>query len=292
METALIRREETPFPVTQAQADTDEQIIDLWLHGRNPNTLEAYALDLQRFMAFVAKPLRQVKLRDIQSYVDTLSHLAPATRARMVAVVKSLFTFGCKLGYLPFNTAAPVKTSAVKDTLAERILTEENTLRMLALETDKRNHALLRLLYGAGIRVSELCSLKWRDSQAHGDAGQVTVFGKGGKTRSILLSPATWRELVDLRGDGGDDAPVFRSRFSGPLSRAQVMRIVRAAAKRAGVNKNVSPHWLRHAHASHNLDRGTPIHLVQATLGHSSVAVTGRYLHARPGDSSARYLAV
>ncbi len=71
-----------------------------------------------------------------------------------------------------------------------------------------------------------------------------------------------------------------------------LMRIVRAAANRAGIKKNVSPHWMRHAHASHNLDRGTPIHLVQATLGHSSVAVTGRYLHAKPGDSSARYLAV
>jgi integrase/recombinase XerD len=68
------------------------------------------------------------------------------------------------------------------------------------------------------------------------------------------------------------------------------MRIVRSAARRVGIEANVSPHWLRHAHASHSLDRGAPIHLVQATLGHASVATTGRYLHARPQDSSARYL--
>ncbi|HYQ91573.1 MAG TPA: tyrosine-type recombinase/integrase, partial [Candidatus Competibacteraceae bacterium] len=76
------------------------------------------------------------------------------------------------------------------------------------------------------------------------------------------------------------------------LDRSQVHRIVRAAARRAGLTMPVSPHWLRHAHASHALERGAPIHLVQQTLGHASVATTGVYLHARPGDSSALYLAV
>lgn len=73
---------------------------------------------------------------------------------------------------------------------------------------------------------------------------------------------------------------------------AQVWRIVRRAAKRAGIDKEVSCHWLRHAHASHALDRGAPIHLVQATLGHSSISTTGRYLHARPTESSSSYLPV
>ena len=88
------------------------------------------------------------------------------------------------------------------------------------------------------------------------------------------------------------DAPVFRSRKGGPLDASQVHRIVKGAAERAGLPAEVSAHWLRHAHASHSLDRGAPIHLVQQTLGHASVATTGRYLHARPTDSSARYLGV
>jgi len=74
------------------------------------------------------------------------------------------------------------------------------------------------------------------------------------------------------------------------MDRLSVHRIVKLAAKRAGLGDAVSAHWLRHAHASHSLDRGAPISLVQATLGHASVATTGRYLHARPNDSSARYL--
>ena len=71
-----------------------------------------------------------------------------------------------------------------------------------------------------------------------------------------------------------------------------VERIVTKAAVRAGVEGKVSPHWLRHGHATHALERGAPIHLVQATLGHASVATTGRYLHARPTDSSSKYLGV
>jgi integrase/recombinase XerD len=98
--------------------------------------------------------------------------------------------------------------------------------------------------------------------------------------------------LQQLRGEAGPDAPVFRSAKGGALDPSQVHRIVKAAAARAGLPAAVSAHWLRHAHASHALDRGAPIHLVQATLGHSSVATTGRYLHARPNDSSSRYLAV
>jgi integrase/recombinase XerD len=115
--------------------------------------------------------------------------------------------------------------------------------------------------------------------------------GKGGKTRTILLSVATWRELMALRG--GQDDPVFPSRKQGGhLDRSQVLRIVQTAAKRAGVAGKVSPHWLRHAHASHALDRGAALHLVQTTLGHQSVDTTSQYLHARPGESSGKYLAI
>jgi integrase/recombinase XerD len=108
----------------------------------------------------------------------------------------------------------------------------------------------------------------------------------------VLLPASVWRELEGL-GRGPADAPVFPSRRGGGhLHPTAIERIVLKAARRAGLDGRVSPHWLRHAHATHALDRGAPIHLVQATLGHASVATTGRYLHARPTDSSARYLAV
>jgi len=117
-------------------------------------------------------------------------------------------------------------------------------------------------------------------------------MGKGGKTRTVLLPQSVWQEIKSILWGTGPDDPVFRSRKGGPLSTSQALRIVKNAAARAGFPEGIAPHWLRHAHASHALDRGAPIHLVQATLGHSSVATTGRYLHARPADSSAHYLGV
>jgi integrase len=123
----------------------------------------------------------------------------------------------------------------------------------------------------------------------------VTVYGKGGTTRAVLLPATVWRGLQALRGGAAaEEAPVFRSRKGGPLTARQAQRLVDAAAKRAGLRAGKgggSPHRRRHAHATPALERGAPIHLVQATLGHAPVATTGRSRHARPTDRSARSLA-
>lgn len=292
MEGKLARSTDTI--VTRGQAGSDLQLVELWLHGRSPHTQRSYRADVERFLCFVDhKPLQIVTLEDLQAYTYTLLHLSVASQALKLSAVKSLLSFGHRIGYLRFNVGAPLRLPKQKDTLAERILSESEVQSMLALEPDQRNRVLLRMLYALGGRVSEVCALKWRDTQERGDAGQVVLYGKGAKTRVVLLSADTWRELVSLRENSDPDAPVFPSRKKrGHLDPSQVKRIVTAAARRAGIVGNVSPHWLRHAHASHALDRGCPIHLVQATLGHASVATTGRYLHARPGDSSARYLGV
>lgn len=134
--------------------------------------------------------------------------------------------------------------------------------RLLALERNPRNRALLTVLYIGGVRISEAAGLLWRDAQPRDDAGQLTVFGKGAKTRAVLLPRATWALLASLRGDAAPDAPIFRSRRGGALDASQVHRLVKAAAHRAGLPAGVSAHWLHHAHASHVLDRGAPIHLV------------------------------
>jgi integrase/recombinase XerD len=106
----------------------------------------------------------------------------------------------------------------------------------------------------------------------------------------VLLSPGVWDAVYQLKGNAGRDDPVFVSRKGGHLCRSMVFHIVKDAAKKAGLEVNVSPHWLRHSHASHSLDNGAPIHLVQKTLGHSTVAITEKYLHAKPTDSSSLYL--
>jgi integrase/recombinase XerD len=280
--------------VVPHQAETDQQLIDLWVQGRSPHTQRAYRADAERFLQFAGVSLPQVTLGLIQMYADSLAEagLAPATIHRTMSAVKSIFAFGHRLGYLQFDVARPLRLSAVRDTLNERILDESEVQKILAMERHPRNAAILRLLYVAGLRVSELCSLKWKDLRARNEGGQVTVMGKRGKTRSILVPEKTWMILTALRDGAAEDAPVFQSRRRGPLHPSQILRIVKAAAKKAGIAKEISPHWFRHAHASHALDRQAPISLVQATLGHADVSSTGRYLHARPSDSSSRYLPV
>jgi site-specific recombinase XerD len=281
------------LPVAR-RASSDQQLLAIWLHGRSLHTQRAYRADMERFQTGAGKPFHQLTISDLQQFADSLSALASASRYRTLSAVKSLLAFGHRIGYLPFDVGRALRLPAVRSRLAERILPEADLHRILSLESNPRNRAILTLLYASGVRVSELCGLCWRDLQSNGEGGQITVFGKGGVTRAIQVPASVWKLLTGLRSDGaGPGDPLFRSRKGkngGVLRPLAVLRVVRQAARRAGIEVAVSPHWFRHAHASHALDRGAPIHLVQATLGHASITTTGRYLHARPNDSSSRFL--
>lgn len=278
-----------------------EGLIDLWLHGKASHTARYYRSNAKKFFSWVGKPIEQVTLADVQAYQTALSRtdLAVSSQARAIAAIKSLFTFAHqKTGLLGVNPAGAVGIPKVKDALAERILPEWVVHTMIGLEQSPRNRAILKLLYIAGLRVSELTQLEWRSLQPREVGGQVLVYGKGSKTRAIKLPVNLWQDLQSLRGEAAVGEPIFTSRKKkGHLTEVQVNRIVKAAALRVPglepeVAASVSPHWLRHAHASHAMDKGAPVHLVKDTLGHASVATTGRYLHARPTDSSSLYLEI
>lgn len=285
---ATIRRVE----IIPQQADNDERLTELWLHGRPATTQAGYRADVDRMFRFPQKSLRMIVLADMQNFADALEveGLADATRHRILSATKSLFGFAHRLGYVQFDVGRALRLPGLRNRLAERILDEGEVQRMLAVEANPRNRMIVTLLYAAGLRISELAALKWRDCIPRDSGGQVTVEGKGGRVRSVLLPGSIWCALAAIRRGAEDEAPVFRSREKGHLHRAQLLRIVRRAARRAGIEKNVSPHWLRHAHVSHSLDRGCPVHVVSQTVGHSSLSSTTRYAHARPSESSATYL--
>jgi integrase/recombinase XerD len=266
----------------------DAKLVELWLSLKtSPHTRRAYAAEAARFLGFIGKPLSWVTLA---AHLEQ-GNLQPASRNRAVTALKSLLAFAQQTGYLPFNVGAAVKLRPHRDGLAQRILEESEVARLIEAAPEGRNRVLLKLLYVSGVRVSEICGLRWCDALTRQEGGQITVFGKGGKTRTVLLKPRVWQQLLSIKGEAQAADPVFRSRKGGgALDVSQVRRVVYAAAQKAGLEQKVSPHWMRHAHASHALDRSAPIHLVQATLGHASVATTGRYLHARPTESSSFYL--
>lgn len=304
MSASLIRSrtETSALPVRVVPTD-DERLIELWLKGKSRNTAEAYRRDVSDFLSGIDESLGGVRLQHIWDWSDSLTTrgLKQASIARKLAAVKSLLSFAQKTGFLPANVGAAVSLPHVPDLLSERILSEEEIHDLLRGAVEGRDALMLRLFYSSGARVSELAGLKWRavkrrSLQGSRDTGQISLVGKGSKARSVLLSSATWELLREYReseqraGFGSDDDAVFRSPRGGHLSRQTIWRAVKKAAALSGVNMNVSPHWLRHAHASHALDRGAPTHLVKETLGHQSLATTSRYTHARPDDSSGRYL--
>lgn len=294
MHTALAAINQQPETMP-SQADNDQQLIALWLNSHtSEHTRRAYAADVARLLAHTGgKSLAATTLSELQSFAESMGDLSASSRKRTINAVKSLLSFGQKVGYLRFNVGAALKAPRPKSTLAQRILSEAEVHAMITLTRKQRDQVLLRLLYASAGRVSEVCALTWQDAQPNGESGQVTLFGKGEKTRAVVLSRQTWQALQAIKPVGAKATdPIFKSQKSGSLDESQVHRIVRAAAQRAGIAGNVSPHWLRHSHATHALDRGASVALVRDTLGHSSLSVTSMYTHAKPSESSALHLSI
>src|SRR3954453_16254378 len=221
-------------------ASSDDHLLELWLHGRSSHTQRAYRADVDRFRPRAGKALARVTLADLQEFANSLCTLSAASRYRCLSSVKSLLTFGHRIGYLPFDVGRVLRLPSVRNSLAERILPEADLHRLLSLEPDERNRVLLLLLYASGVRRGEVAGLRWQDLQATSDGGQITVFGKGGKTRSVQLPVSVWKQLSKLRGIAEPHEPVFPSRNGGePLTDSGIWRLVKQAARRAGIEVRV-----------------------------------------------------
>lgn len=277
------------------QVENDARLVAMWLHSKGALTRKAYKRDVAAFLAFVGKPVRGVTLADVQAWQDHLaaSGLQKSSQGVKLAAVKSLFSFAHKLGFVAFNVGAAATAPKYKADLIARILSEAEVFELFA-QARGRDRTLLRFLYVTGARCSEVSGLTWADFSEGADGGAtVSLWGKGEKLRHVALPAKIWGEVKALRREGdGPEAPVFRSRHGRAVSRSQIWRIVRTAGNKAGLGKATSPHWLRHACASHSLDRGAPVHVVQSSLGHASLATTTAYCHARPGVSAGHFLAV
>jgi integrase/recombinase XerD len=185
--------------------------------------------------------------------------------------------------------------------VAKRIIDEFQVRDIIKAARTRRDRIMLSVLYASGMRVSELVALSWENVllRAKGEV-QLHVLGKGEVEREILLDADIGQALLSLRGEAPDDAPVFVSRKGGHLHPTAVLGVVKRAARNAGVLKievttkdgvkpssKVSPHFMRHAHASHAIERGESLAVIKATLGHANISTTNAYLDARPGASSA-----
>jgi integrase/recombinase XerD len=188
----------TQYKVTKASSD--REIINLWLADKSKTTQVSYWSILKQFLEFLgSKHLNDVMLEDLQLWKRGLElRFKPTTVGNKVLVIKSLFSFCLATGYLSVNVGSFLKPPKTKETIAERILDINQVKKLIGSVKGDRDRLMLSLMYGCGLRVSEVIGLTWNDLRVHGEGGKATVFGKGSKTRVILIPDKLWQQLKEF----------------------------------------------------------------------------------------------
>ena len=262
----------------------DSHLVRMWLSGRPDNTVRAYQTDISGFRLHVCKPLRQVTAADLIDYAETLAYLATATQHRKLSVVKSLFSFAMKLGYISLDPAAALRLPKPADDRASKILDSGAIRAIIAAAKPGRDRLICETLYWSGVREAELVALTTKDVRQTIDGYTLSILGKGSKQRTIAIRPKLATDLIKHRESG----TIFQGARGHRLHTSTIYRIVRKAAESVGCR--ATPHIFRHAFASHALDGGAPLTVVRDDLGHGSLQTTSRYLHARPSDGASLYI--
>lgn len=257
--------------------------------GLSSHTIEAYERDVTSLLSYLKaaniSSLKEVRSEEIYSFLQSLKKkkFASSSISRKLIAVKVFFRFLKKEDWIESDCTKTFETPKIWQLIPEALSYSE-VEELLAQPDPKeasgsRDRAIIELLYGAGLRVSELCSLRISDLQ---DAA-IKVRGKGRKERLVPVGikalEAVDHYLVHFRGMAESHEPLFLSRKGKALSRAWIWSRIRFYAKQAGIHKNVSPHSLRHSFASHLLENGADLRLIQELLGHEDIATTDRYTH-------------
>ena len=260
--------------------------------GLSKNTIAAYRRDVERFISEGDVPdLTQVSGGDLEAFVarSRARGLAESSVARSVVAVRNAVEFTCKESKT-LNQIKDVKPPKIKMRLPKALSISEidsllNTAKSPGNPDAIRESAILELLYGTGARISEVVSLNVGDVIKFdgGEVSSLRLTGKGGKTRVVPVGRYA-REALDqylVRVRPGlvskDREALFLNDRGGRLSRQSMWTIVSQTAKRANLSVDVSPHSLRHSYATHLLDGGADVRVVQELLGHSSVTTTQIY---------------
>lgn len=256
----------------------------MWLHGRAKRTIESYRLDIQQFLEFTQRSLKDIQLEHIQAFATHLETkgLKPTSQTRKLNAIKSLFTFATEQQHIPLNVAAGIKPPKHSPNLAGRILSRDEVNKLIESAATERDRLFLLVTYAIALRASEACNLKWEDFVIRSDGKiQVTVCGKGGKVGQIICPLPVWEKLQVLRGES---ERLFN------FDRRTAHDIIKKAVKNAGLNPAISLHWVRHAFAKNSLEAGAPIHLVRDSMRHSNISTTNFYLSSFPDQSASDFL--
>jgi integrase/recombinase XerD len=281
-------------------ADNFDQWLDRFLHhlavekGLSRNTLEAYARDLQGYLAFLAErgisDVGESSAEPIMGYFKLLrgKGLSPRSSARALSALRGFHKFLMQDRAISQNPLRRLRAPKVASRLPA-VLTSEEVEDLLrqpdpAQPLGSRDRAMLEVLYATGLRVSELVHLSVNDVNL--EVGYVRARGKGAKERIVPIGRAASQALKGyLEGPRrswalkSSDATLFLGRGGGGITRQGFWKILRKYAQSAGIHKRLTPHTLRHSFATHLLERGADLRSVQSMLGHVDIATTQVYTH-------------
>ncbi|MBS7232293.1 site-specific tyrosine recombinase XerD [Flavobacterium psychroterrae] len=263
--------------------------------GLSKNTIENYGFDIERLCLFLETNQIEVsplKITDetLQQFIYAVAkEVNPRSQARIISGLKSFFGYLIFEDYRNDNPLELIETPKTGRKLPDTLSVKEIDSLIAAIDLSsnegERNRAMLETLYGCGLRVSELVSLKISD--LFFDEGFIKITGKGNKERFVPIGKLTQKYMqiyqkevrVNLNIKKGCEDTLFLNRRGNQLTRAMIFTIIKDLAVKVGLNKNISPHTLRHSFATHLLENGADLRSIQLMLGHESITTTEIYVH-------------
>lgn len=263
--------------------------------GLSKNTIENYSFDIERLYLFLEEgkiEVSPIKISDetVQQFIYSVSkEVNPRSQARIISGLKSFFNYLVFEDYRNDNPMELIETPKTGRKLPDTLSVEEidKLIAVIDLSSNEgeRNRAMLETLYGCGLRVSELISLKISD--LFFEEGFIKITGKGNKERFVPIGDLTQKYITiyqkeirsHLNIKKGYEDTLFLNRRGSQLTRAMIFTIIKDLAVKTGLNKNISPHTLRHSFATHLLENGADLRSIQLMLGHESITTTEIYVH-------------
>ena len=248
------------------------------------NTVASYCSDASKFLKHYGGEIHLASADDIISYLNTLSGLSERTQARVLSSLRSFFDWLTLEGMIKENPCDRVEGPKIGKYIPD-VLSEEEVDRIISSVDIQgwlglRDRAILEILYGCGLRVSEASDLKVSDIFLK--EGFVRVVGKGDKERLVPIGDMALEAVeayLDARPLASESNTVFVNRYGNRLSRMSIFKLVKKQTLAAGIAKDISPHTFRHSFATHLLEKGADLRAVQEMLGHENLKTTEIYTH-------------